>query len=93
MRSSRTAPPAPISFDKSGARRQHSFGSDLSDKDKELSRSVSGSWFKRTSSSSSSEGGSKPSSPTVNLYTHCGRHTDQYLFGGHGFKELLKKKN
>ncbi|OTB08325.1 hypothetical protein M426DRAFT_182263 [Hypoxylon sp. CI-4A] len=25
---------------------------------------------------------SKPHSPTVNVYTHCGRHTDQYLFGG-----------
>ncbi|KAI2612168.1 uncharacterized protein GGS25DRAFT_109162 [Hypoxylon fragiforme] len=25
---------------------------------------------------------SKPHSPTVNVYTHCGRHSDQYLFGG-----------
>ncbi|KAI1768662.1 hypothetical protein GGR53DRAFT_346540 [Hypoxylon sp. FL1150] len=26
---------------------------------------------------------SKPHhSPTVNVYTHCGRHTDQYLFSG-----------
>lgn len=24
----------------------------------------------------------KPHSPTVNVYTHCGRHTDQYLFSG-----------
>lgn len=31
----------------------------------------------------------KPSSPK-NVYTHCGRHTDQYLFGGKGFGDLWK---
>ncbi|KAI1213329.1 uncharacterized protein F4807DRAFT_456671 [Annulohypoxylon truncatum] len=36
---------------------------------------------------------SKPHSPTVNVYTHCGRHTDQYLFGGwsNAFKHAFKK--
>lgn len=40
-----------------------------------------------TSSSTSSR---KPSSPTVNVYTHCGRHTDQYLFGGRGLTDLFR---
>jgi len=50
----------------------------------------------RTSSSSSSDssgsfspGARKPSSPR-NVYTHCGRHTDQYLFGGRGFTDMWK---
>lgn len=30
----------------------------------------------------SDSGSSKPHSPTVNVYTHCGRHSDQYLFSG-----------
>ncbi|KAG6003313.1 hypothetical protein E4U21_002201 [Claviceps maximensis] len=35
------------------------------------------------------------SSPTVNVHTTCGRHTDQLLFGGPSLKDLarsLKKK-
>lgn len=51
-------------------------------------------WFKRHRSTS--EGALKPSYGTVNLYTHCGRHSNQYLFGGHSLsgsiKELLRKK-
>lgn len=54
----------------------------------------------RTSSSSSSSsdsshtlsassGGRSPSSPR-NVYTHCGRHTDQYLFGGKGFGDMWR---
>jgi hypothetical protein len=31
----------------------------------------------------------KPTSPK-NVYTHCGRHTDQYLFGGKGLGDLWK---
>ncbi|KAI1268402.1 hypothetical protein F5Y18DRAFT_228280 [Xylariaceae sp. FL1019] len=40
-------------------------------------------------------GSSKAHSPTVNVYTHCGRHTDQYLFGGHSVSDLWRsfKKN
>lgn len=42
-----------------------------------------------------STGWIKPS-PTVNVYTTCGRHTDQLLFGGPSLSELarsvLKKK-
>ncbi|KAI1500705.1 hypothetical protein F5X99DRAFT_409780 [Biscogniauxia marginata] len=85
----RAPAPAPLTIDKSGgatARRQDSFGSDFSDHEKELSRSAPSHWFgehrkglnRRTSSMSHT----KPASPTVNLYTHCGRHSDQYLFGG-----------
>ena len=33
---------------------------------------------------------SKPSSPTKNVYTHCGRHTDQYLFGGRSMSDLFR---
>ncbi len=29
-------------------------------------------------------------SPTVNRLTHCGRHTDQFLFGGHSISELIR---
>ena len=29
-----------------------------------------------------SSGSKKVSAPTVNVYTHCGRHSNQYLFGG-----------
>jgi hypothetical protein len=25
-----------------------------------------------------------------NVYTHCGRHTDQYLFGGKGFTDMWR---
>ncbi|KAH8674030.1 hypothetical protein BX600DRAFT_433630 [Xylariales sp. PMI_506] len=33
-------------------------------------------------SSSSSTKSTKPGSPTANVYTHCGRHSDQWLFNG-----------
>ncbi len=36
----------------------------------------------RKDSSSSSQ--RKASSPTVNVYSHCGRHSDQFLFSGWG---------
>lgn len=28
------------------------------------------------------------SSPTVNNYTYCGRHSNEWLFGGHGFSDI-----
>ncbi|KAI1742198.1 hypothetical protein F4680DRAFT_413187 [Xylaria scruposa] len=83
--------------DKSEARRQDSFSSSESTlKDKSSSTSAHhSSWFNR--SRSSSDGAHKTNSQHVNLYTHCGRHTDQYLFGGHSIsdsvKGLLRKKN
>jgi hypothetical protein len=90
--------------DKTEVRRQDSFGSssDYSIKDKDDSTHVPDSqhshhhhrWFKRHRSTS--EGAVKPSYGTVNLYTHCGRHSNQYLFGGHSLsgsiKEFLRKK-
>ncbi|KAI1634806.1 hypothetical protein F4809DRAFT_643104 [Biscogniauxia mediterranea] len=79
------------------ARRQDSFGSDTSEQEKEiLHRSATGHWFgehhrkgtkRRTVSMSSS---TKPASPTVNLYTHCGRHSDQFLFGG--WTDLIRSR-
>ncbi|KFG86195.1 hypothetical protein MANI_008695 [Metarhizium anisopliae] len=30
------------------------------------------------------------SSPTVNVHTTCGRHTDQYIFGGPSLRDLAK---
>ncbi|KAI0011857.1 hypothetical protein F4779DRAFT_160277 [Xylariaceae sp. FL0662B] len=37
---------------------------------------------RKSTRSSSAPSHSKPNSPNVNVYTHCGRHSDQYLFGG-----------
>ncbi|KAG6365411.1 hypothetical protein INS49_007022 [Diaporthe citri] len=34
---------------------------------------------------------SSPSSSNVNQYTHCGRHTDQYLFSG--WSKVFNRKN
>ena len=61
-----------------------------------LHRPATGHWFgehhrkgtkRRTVSMSSS---TKPASPTVNLYTHCGRHSDQFLFGG--WTDLIRSR-
>ncbi|KAI1355647.1 hypothetical protein F5Y01DRAFT_269343 [Xylaria sp. FL0043] len=95
MNSTWTESPTRTSLDKSGVYRQDSSGSDVTAKDKDFSRSDSSHWYKRYRSNT--DGNSKPSTPTVNLYTHCGRHTDQYLFGGHSLsgsiKDILKKKH
>ncbi|KAI8634753.1 hypothetical protein F5Y19DRAFT_469808 [Xylariaceae sp. FL1651] len=110
MGRSRATPPSPISFDKSTALRQNSFGSDSSDKDKvsqhrslrsstassnssdmkNFARSTSGSWISDHLKRSSTQGNSKPSSPTVNVHTYCGRHTDQYLFGGRSMSDFMR---
>ncbi|KAI0876071.1 hypothetical protein GGS24DRAFT_452887 [Hypoxylon argillaceum] len=96
MSSGRTRSPARLSLDdKSKVYRQDSFGSDYSVKAKNSPTSPSSTWFQRTRSTS--EGDHKSNFGTVNRYTHCGRHTDQYLFGGHSLsesiKDLLKKKD
>ncbi|KUI59314.1 hypothetical protein VP1G_06582 [Cytospora mali] len=44
-----------------------------------------------SNSKSRSYGSKKVSSPTVNVYTHCGRHSNQYLFGG--WSKVFHKKN
>ncbi|PNY26958.1 Uncharacterized protein TCAP_03118 [Tolypocladium capitatum] len=49
-----------------------------------LSSSLSSSSLRKTSSR-----WVKPS-PTVNVHTTCGRHTDQYLFGGPSLSELAR---
>ncbi|KAI8950902.1 hypothetical protein F4801DRAFT_316346 [Xylaria longipes] len=98
MSANRSASPRRFSYDdKSEARRQDSFSSSESIlKDKDSSTPTPHhSWFNR--SRSGSEGAHKTSSQHVNLYTHCGRHTNQYLFGGHSIsdsvKSLLRKKD
>ena len=66
-------------------------------------RSMSDGWFDHKGSSSSRSShnrttsdlsvrssSSKPSSPTKNVYTHCGRHTDQYLLGGRSMTDLVR---
>ena len=48
------------------------------------------------SSTSSKSLSRKPTSPSVNAHSYCGRHTDQFLFGGKSpFTDLwrsIKKK-
>ncbi|GAW24324.1 hypothetical protein ANO14919_139080 [Xylariales sp. No.14919] len=93
MSSTRTETPTRISLDKSEAYQQDNVGSDCTEKDKqEFSKSDSSHWFRRTRSSSESD---SKNAPTVNLYTHCGRHSNQYLFGpiSESLKGLLRKRN
>ena len=57
-------------------------------------------YHNRTSSSSSSSssdsscsypsGARKGAASPRNVYTHCGRHTDQYLFGGKGLGDVWR---
>ncbi|POR32834.1 Uncharacterized protein TPAR_06965 [Tolypocladium paradoxum] len=75
----------------SKAKRTGSYASDASSA---LSPSLSSSFsssLRRTSASLV-----KPT-PTVNVHTTCGRHTDQYFFGGPSLSELARavigKKN
>ncbi|GAP86463.1 putative unnamed protein product [Rosellinia necatrix] len=94
MTNGQTTSPTRTSFDDKveAARRQNSFGSDYSLKDKDDSQPITNqSWFKR--SRSPIEATPKPNFGTVNVHTHCGRHTDQYLFGGHSIRELFSRKN
>ncbi|KAI0834861.1 hypothetical protein F5Y06DRAFT_149776 [Hypoxylon sp. FL0890] len=95
MPSRRTTSPAPSSIGSSSEtshRRQDSFGSYTSEKEKETPRSNRFDDHRkalnnhplpsRKSSDSPTGSSSKPHSPTVNHYTYCGRHSDQYLFSG-----------
>jgi hypothetical protein len=45
---------------------------------------------KSGASSSSSAATGVKHSPTVNVYTTCGRHTDQFLFGGRSLSDLAR---
>ncbi|KAI0202206.1 hypothetical protein F4808DRAFT_82642 [Astrocystis sublimbata] len=93
MSANRGASPRRVSYDdKSQVRRQDSFSSSestLRDGDKHSTQASSrNSWFR---SRSSSEGMHRASSQqAVNLYTHCGRHTNAYLFGGHSISDSVK---
>ncbi|KAI1402199.1 hypothetical protein F4819DRAFT_293900 [Hypoxylon fuscum] len=99
---SRAVPPSPLNLRGSGEaspHRQDSFGSDYSDKDKDVRESTSSSQFDdhhrmlgghSTPTRKFTGSSSKPHSPTVNVYTHCGRHSDQYLFSG--WSHLFRKE-
>ncbi|KAH8909579.1 hypothetical protein BR93DRAFT_965671 [Coniochaeta sp. PMI_546] len=93
MASSRAPAPAPLYIEKN---RSPSSPSKMSPDYFTETTPVAPSLHNRTSSTSSSDsscshstGTRKPSSPR-NVYTHCGRHTDQYLFGGRGFTDMWK---
>ncbi|KAI5859370.1 hypothetical protein GGS23DRAFT_600495 [Durotheca rogersii] len=70
--------------------RKDSFDSYYSEKGKESPSATGSNGFDNSHTASSSQATSrkasdpapKPYSPTVNVYTHCGRHSDQYLFKG-----------
>jgi len=42
----------------------------------------------RHNSTSSSKSQKKPVTPTVNRHTHCGRHSNQFLF--HGWSDIMR---
>ncbi len=44
----------------------------------------------RKSSSGSMESAKKAKSPKVNANSYCGRHSDEYLFGGHSITDLFR---
>ncbi|KAI1468253.1 uncharacterized protein F4812DRAFT_360077 [Daldinia caldariorum] len=76
----------------SAHRRQGSISSYNSEKDKDSPRvSHSDECRKLLSGSEQTHKSHHPKhhAPTVNVYTHCGRHTDQYLFGG--WSNIFKK--
>ncbi|KAF5130027.1 uncharacterized protein G6M90_00g015470 [Metarhizium brunneum] len=54
------------------------------------SYSSSASTFSGQSSSQKTSSSFIKSSPTVNVHTTCGRHTDQYIFGGPSLRDLAK---
>ncbi|KAK8048453.1 hypothetical protein PG994_010183 [Apiospora phragmitis] len=104
MGSGRASKPAPLSIGRQtsdSSSRQNSFGSDSTDH--EVPRTFSDSWAnynqakERTSPSSSSQSrsksfkSSKATSPTANVYTHCGRHSNQWLFGDVNMTDLFRR--
>ncbi|KAI1324851.1 hypothetical protein F5Y16DRAFT_285787 [Xylariaceae sp. FL0255] len=96
--------PAPMPLENSTSPRQPSFASESSDKPKvsHIPAVDKSEYFAdytdiKSLNRSSTAGtvGSAKRSPTANVYTHCGRHTDQYLFGGRSMSDLWRslKKN
>ncbi|KAI1854541.1 hypothetical protein JX265_007588 [Neoarthrinium moseri] len=90
--------PAPLSTSTSRNTnaRHESFGSTSSGStfDWAMERSnTADSWNSSTAfirHDSSSAKAVKPVSPTANVYTHCGRHSDQWLFGGTSMSSMIK---
>ncbi|KAG5924514.1 hypothetical protein E4U42_004617 [Claviceps africana] len=104
-RSSHASPPSPLNLasptpNKCKLDRSNTADSSISDSKRSGSRSSSS--FSLNSSmpfpslrKTSPAAGLIKSSPTVNVHTTCGRHTDQLLFGGPSLKDLarsIKKK-
>ncbi|KAK7908662.1 hypothetical protein PG985_015965 [Apiospora marii] len=85
--------PAPLNITgqtSDSSSRHNSFGSDSTERDRNVPRSFSDAWVaygaKEASPSSSQQRSTsfkspKATSPTANVYTHCGRHSNQWLFG------------
>ncbi|KAK6952805.1 hypothetical protein Daesc_005099 [Daldinia eschscholtzii] len=77
----------------SAHRRQDSIGSYYSEKDKDTPRVSQSEECRKLLSgpepTQKPHHHSKHHAPMVNVYTHCGRHTDQYLFGG--WSNIFKK--
>ncbi|KAI8960294.1 hypothetical protein F5Y11DRAFT_358577 [Daldinia sp. FL1419] len=76
----------------SSHRRHDSIGSYFSEKDKDTHRNSQSEECRRLLANHEPHHKSRHSkhhTPTVNVYTHCGRHTDQYLFGG--WSNIFKK--
>ncbi|KAG5976933.1 hypothetical protein E4U55_007150 [Claviceps digitariae] len=107
-RSSRASPPRPLSLTSPPANKCKLDRSNTADScaasTPNSKRSVSNSSSSMTSISSMSLPSLRKnsqvatlikSSPTVNVHTTCGRHTDQLLFGGPSLRDLarsIKKK-
>ncbi|KAI1437712.1 hypothetical protein GGR50DRAFT_21601 [Xylaria sp. CBS 124048] len=80
-----------FSADRPGANRKESSGSTSSTATTTTTTTI-------TSTSSGNEkdpskSSSRKNAPKVNVYTHCGRHTDQYLFGGKSLRDLFRKQD
>ncbi|PKS06849.1 hypothetical protein jhhlp_006925 [Lomentospora prolificans] len=93
MSSSRAPRPAPLNLHSSQGKQ--SFESSFSDRGR--SRSTDGGDNNTPVATPSTAGmgspheaGRKTSSGNVNVYTTCGRHTDQFLFGGPSLGEMAR---
>ncbi|KAG6123862.1 hypothetical protein E4U22_004645 [Claviceps purpurea] len=97
-RSSRAPPPPPLNLaclppiksrlDRSST--ADSYNSTPNSKRSIFSSSSSGSFSSLRKTSTNLNRNLVKTSPTVNVHTTCGRHTDQLLFGGPSLKDLAR---
>ncbi|KAK7965283.1 hypothetical protein PG996_000362 [Apiospora saccharicola] len=97
--------PAPLNITgqtSDSSSRHNSFGSDSTERDRDVPRSFSDAWANYNQAKETSPFASqqrctsfkspKATSPTANVYTHCGRHSNQWLFGDiHPFRRNKKE--